>query len=138
MLERIATSRETTIVFESPQRLVALLEALAAVCGGSRPVAVARELTKIHEEIRRGTIDEIAGYYRERPPRGEVTVVTAPVDDADGGEVPIEEASALAAELVAGGMKPSAAARELVRRLDLARTRAYRIVHDLEGTTKDE
>jgi len=138
VLERIAASKETTIVFESPQRLVALLEALAAACGGGRAVAVARELTKVHEEIRRGTIDEIAGYYRERPPRGEVTVVTAPVDDTNGGEVPIEEATALAAELVAGGMKPSAAARELVRRLDLARNRAYRIVHDLEGTTKDE
>ena len=138
VLERIASSTETAVVFESPQRLVSLLEALAETCGGERRVAVARELTKVHEEVRRGTLDETAAYYRERPPRGEVTVVVGPVDVAAGEEVPIEEATSLAAELVAGGMKPSAVARELVRRLDVARNRAYRIVHDLEGTTTDE
>jgi 16S rRNA (cytidine1402-2'-O)-methyltransferase len=137
-LNRLATSRETTVLFESPRRLVALLEELDARCPDERSVAVARELTKIHEEIVRGTLSEVAGYYRERPARGEVTVVLGPAPEPAAGQTPPEEAGQLARRLIEGGMRPSAAARELSLRLDLARNDAYRIVHDLEGRATDE
>jgi 16S rRNA (cytidine1402-2'-O)-methyltransferase len=71
LLERVADSAETVILFESPERTGALLEDLAAVCGPERPVAVARELTKVHEEFRRGTLGDLVPYYREQAPRGE-------------------------------------------------------------------
>ncbi|MBT8488372.1 MAG: 16S rRNA (cytidine(1402)-2'-O)-methyltransferase, partial [Gemmatimonadetes bacterium] len=74
-LERIASAPETTILFESPHRLVRLLEDLGAVCESERRVAVAREVTKLHEEFIRGTLAEVAAYYERRPPKGEVTVV---------------------------------------------------------------
>jgi 16S rRNA (cytidine1402-2'-O)-methyltransferase len=93
---------------------------------------VARELTKVHEEIVRGTLAEVARYYEEKPPRGEVTLVVAPAAPGEGDDDRPARALTLARELLDGGMKPSAAARQLAARLDLARNEAYRIVHDLE------
>ena len=67
---------DATLVFlESPRRLAAALEDIAATFG-PRPAAVARELTKLHEELRRGTLDELAGHYAGAgAPRGEVVIV---------------------------------------------------------------
>jgi 16S rRNA (cytidine1402-2'-O)-methyltransferase len=77
---------ETLVAFESPRRLAASLEVLAAV-DGSRAVAVCRELTKLHEEIARGDAASLAGRYASEEPRGEIVVVVgaAPVEDVDLG-----------------------------------------------------
>lgn len=137
-LVRIAESAETAVLFESPHRLVRLLQDLDQRCEPGRRVAVARELTKLHEEFVRGTLPEVAGYYRERPPKGEVTVVVAPADP-DDAEVDVEaEAARLARDLLDEGMRASTVAKEVANRLDLARNDAYRIVHDLEGTDDHE
>lgn len=77
----------TLIFFDSPQRLAASLADLAAVLG-PRPAAVARELTKLYEEVRRGPLDELAAHYEQAgPPRGEIVIVVgAPAGDpADQG-----------------------------------------------------
>jgi 16S rRNA (cytidine1402-2'-O)-methyltransferase len=133
LIARVAESAETTILFESPQRLTDLLDELAAACGPSHPVAVARELTKLHEEVRRGTLEEVAAYYRQNPPKGEVTVVVAPGPaDAGGGDLEVE-ARGLAAGLLADGMKPSEAAKELAARLGVGRNEAYRIVQEMSA-----
>src|SRR5437660_475278 len=75
---------ETLVAFESPRRVASSLEVLARL-DPDRPVAVCRELTKIHEEIVRGTAAELAERYRAAPPRGEVVLVvggaTAPAPD---------------------------------------------------------
>jgi 16S rRNA (cytidine1402-2'-O)-methyltransferase len=134
-LDRVAGSDESTVLFESPNRLVGLLEDLEERCGPERRVSVAREVTKLHEEFVRGTLPEVAGYYREKPPRGEVTLVVAPAEKGDADKDLGEEAVRLAGTLLDEGMKPSAAARELTRRLDLARNEAYRIVHDSRDAT---
>lgn len=73
-LAEIAAQRRTTVFYESPHRLADTLRDLASVAGGDRPAAVARELTKLHEEIRRGTLDELADWADEGL-RGEVVVV---------------------------------------------------------------
>ena len=137
LMARVASSGETTVLFESPQRLGALLSALAEVCGAERRVAVTRELTKLHEEIVRGTLEEAAAYYREHPPKGEVTVVVAPASEAErGGDLEVE-ARGIAAQLLAQGMKPSEAAKELAARLDLARNEAYRVVQKCTAEAKE-
>ncbi|MDH3206225.1 MAG: 16S rRNA (cytidine(1402)-2'-O)-methyltransferase [Gemmatimonadota bacterium] len=138
LLERVAGATESVVLFESPQRLVTLLAALGEVCGPDRLVAVARELTKIHEEVRRGTLAEVAGYYEANPPKGEVTLVVAPAEQAGRDEDREEEARSLALELLNGGMKPSQAAKEVALRLALARNEAYRIVHDLDAKNTTE
>lgn len=137
LLERVASSTETVVLFESPKRTVRLLEDLAKECGPERAVAVARELTKVHEEVQRGTLAEVTSHYRAHPPRGEVTVVVAPgasgLSEAER-EARLDAARALALELAAEGMKPSAAAKEIAARLDLSRNDAYRIVHDSDDS----
>ncbi len=131
LLERVAASRESVVLFESPQRLERLLEDLAAACGASRRVAVARELTKLHEEWFRGTLSEAADYYRQHPPRGEVSLVVGSAEDeAPGAEHLEAEARALAQALLGEGGTPSGVAREVARRLALPRNTAYRIVQE--------
>jgi 16S rRNA (cytidine1402-2'-O)-methyltransferase len=73
-LERLMAERRTAVLYESPYRLAALLADLAAVAPDA-PVAVARELSKVHEEIRRGTASELAEHFAAHPAKGEVTVV---------------------------------------------------------------
>jgi 16S rRNA (cytidine1402-2'-O)-methyltransferase len=131
LMARVARSEETVVLFESPERLEALLADLAVSCGEDRKVAVGRELTKLHESTVRGTLSEVRGYYDEHPPRGEVTVV---VQAAPAGSEPagVSEGSAreLARSLLKDGAAPSQAARELARRLDMPRNLAYQIVQE--------
>jgi 16S rRNA (cytidine1402-2'-O)-methyltransferase len=74
LLER---AEETLVAFESPRRLARVLEQLVELDPG-RQIAVCRELTKLHEEVRRGTAAELAAYYSEQAPRGEVVLVVGP------------------------------------------------------------
>ncbi len=134
LLERVAGSEETVVLFESPQRAETLLADLARTCGQDREAAVARELTKIHEEILRGTLGELLTHVRTHPPRGEVTLVIAPAEP--GAEAGDREESArnLARSLLDRGLRASEVAREVSERADIPRNTAYRIVQDLSGT----
>lgn len=76
-LEKLKTTEATLIFFEAPQRLMGTLEDMRTVFR-MRDAAVARELTKLHEDIRRGKLDELASFYADSPARGEVTIVIGP------------------------------------------------------------
>lgn len=129
LLDRIATTRETVVVFESPERTVALLRDLVDRCGGERRVAVARELTKLHEEVFRGTLEAAHSYYEEGGVRGEVTMVVEPAASPEGPDEADEAAAgALAQALLDEGTSPSRAAREVARRLGIPRNAAYELV----------
>lgn len=131
-LERIAGSDLTTVVYESPNRLVRLLEDLASGCGAARPVVVARELTKLHETFVRGAVGEVLEHFREQPSiRGEIVVLVAGVAGAEPATEPA--AAAVARELLASGLSSSDAARELARRLQLRRNQAYQIVQSVDA-----
>jgi 16S rRNA (cytidine1402-2'-O)-methyltransferase len=130
LLEEIAASRHTSVVYEAPPRVGRLLADVAASAGGARRVVVARELTKLHEEFVRGTAAELAARYAEAPPLGEVVVVVeaAGAERAEAVEEAAEDAARmLALTLLRQGMSPSAAARELRERLGLPRNVAYTI-----------
>ena len=130
LLERVAGSAETTILFEAPGRLARLLADLERTCGSDRRVAVAREMTKLHEEFVRGTLAGVRAKYGERAPRGEVTVVV----DRSPRRAPDEaRARELATKLLAGGASPTDAVRELVAELGVSRNRSYQIVHSTVG-----
>ncbi|MEA2646253.1 MAG: rRNA (cytidine1402-2-O)-methyltransferase [Chloroflexota bacterium] len=73
-IEALTDDRRTAVAFESPHRLLKALDIISAVLP-ERRCAVARELTKVHEEIRVATAGELARHYREHPPRGEVTLL---------------------------------------------------------------
>jgi 16S rRNA (cytidine1402-2'-O)-methyltransferase len=130
-LAEIAALPHTAVLYESPARLRALLEALAERSDPGRRVVVARELTKVHEEVRRGTLAGLAEYYGEGTVRGEVVVV---VEGAAGvtAEVDAEAAAALARALLDEGGRPSVVAKAVARRLGVPRNRAYEIVQQLK------
>jgi 16S rRNA (cytidine1402-2'-O)-methyltransferase len=88
-LASLATEERTAVILEAPGRLAPTLEELAAALG-PRPVAVARELTKIHETVWRGPLDAAAAHFAAEPARGEVVLVVggaAPPPPADDGAV---------------------------------------------------
>ena len=109
-LRAVLALPETLVAFESPQRLGKSLQAI----DGSREVAVCRELTKLHEEVVRGTAGSLAARYAEAPPKGEIVLVVGPVAD-DGDRGVSDDAVAAFRELVASGAKPRAAARVVAR-----------------------
>jgi 16S rRNA (cytidine1402-2'-O)-methyltransferase len=110
-LRKVLTSSATgtLVAFESPRRVPASLAVLASI-DPDREVAVARELTKLHEEVVRGTAAELAARYADEPPRGEVVLVVAPAAAPAGDEPLSEEAVAAVRRLVEAGAKPRAAA----------------------------
>lgn len=131
LLTRIATDPFTTVCYEAPGRTAALLAELAARCGAERPAAVARELTKLHEEIRRGTLGELATYYEDHPARGEVTVLIGGVGTGAAAPVPeppSETEQAAMASTLKGSGPAAAVAKELSRRLGISRQDAYRLL----------
>jgi 16S rRNA (cytidine1402-2'-O)-methyltransferase len=99
---------ETVVAFESPRRVGASLRTLASI-DPDRPVAVCRELTKLHEEVVRGTASELAARYASEPPRGEVVLVVgaAAAGPSDDDKAPAVDALR---RLVDAGAKPRAAA----------------------------
>ncbi len=76
-LEALRDEARTMIFYESPYRLVRALDEMGHIFGSDREACVSRELTKIHEENQRGTLGEIAEYYRENPPKGEAVIIVA-------------------------------------------------------------
>jgi 16S rRNA (cytidine1402-2'-O)-methyltransferase len=128
-LVQMAQSPFTVVLYEAPGRLFDTLTALAGLAGASRPAAIGRELTKLHEEVRRGTLAELAAYYSETPPKGEVVIVVA------GAPAPMVDEAALrerAHELRAQGYSVRDTAAELTRELDAPRNLAYRVAQDAE------
>jgi len=132
LLDRLAGAQETTVVFESPERLLRLLKALVGVAGPHRRGAVGRELTKLHEEFVRGTLDELKAHFSQNPPRGEVTLVLDRADPSgDSAKVDLAAAAALAGALLDEGSSPSRAAMEVARRLRIPRNQAYQVVQSI-------
>ena len=95
------------VLYESPRRVLATLRDLAAACGPDRPVALARELTKLHEEVLRGRASEVMATLTDRTVKGELAVVIEGAPDAEGD---LAEALAEAQDLVANGARKREAA----------------------------
>ena len=126
-LERVLSSPETVVAFESPRRLPASLSALAAVAP-DRQAAVCRELTKLHEEVVRGTLGELARQFRDEA-KGEIVVVIAPASARAGGTDLAFAVDALRS-LVQSGARPRAAASVVAA---LTGTRANDLYRGLTG-----
>jgi len=130
LLEIVAESEWTVVVFEAPNRVADLLSDLAEVCGDDRHVAVSRELTKVFEETRAGTLAELAGYYADAPPRGEVTIVVAGTGKAAPEEETIDPETRARA-LLAQGMTRKDVADQVAEETGISRNAAYRLVNEL-------
>ncbi len=136
-LEVLPAESRTLIFYESPHRLRETLQDLADCLGGYRPIVLARELTKLHEEFWRGTIKEAIAHYTQLEPKGEFTLVVA-------GEqlgVPVLSEDALKDELqqiMAQGISRSQAARQLAQLTKLPRRQLYQLALSLPAPPQPE
>lgn len=122
-LERVlGDTRETLVAFESPGRLAATLGVLSEL-EEKRPVAVCRELTKLHEEVRRGDASEVAAHYAQSAPRGEIVLV---VGAAASRAADREEALAALRTLVEAGTRPRPAAGVVAKLTGVPANELYR------------
>jgi 16S rRNA (cytidine1402-2'-O)-methyltransferase len=130
-LAAIAADARGTVLFEAPGRVAGTLHDLAAACGEDRPAAIARELTKLHEQVVRGTLGELVDAVADGtiPARGEfVIIIGVGQGRASTGNDPDAVSSALAAvdRLVAEGVARGEAARRVAAETGVPRRRLYR------------
>jgi 16S rRNA (cytidine1402-2'-O)-methyltransferase len=120
------------VAFESPRRLAATLELLAAD-DPRRAVAVCRELTKLHEEVRRGSAAELAEHYRAAPARGEIVLV---VGAANAERASLQDALAALRDLIDAGAKARPAATAVAKLTGLRANELYREITRKHATTR--
>ena len=125
-LEAVAADDRTLIFYEAPHKAAATLADMAQILG-DRPLAVARELTKLHEEIWRTTLGEAAARYAQEPPRGELVLVVGGAEKPAQEEVPLEEALAQVAALQAQGVPLKEAARQVAAATGLRKNQLYQL-----------
>lgn len=113
-LRALLAEPRTVVLYEAPHRLLATLADLAALAP-ERPVAVARELTKLHEEVRRGTPGELLAHFHATPPRGEITLVVAPAPPRATAEEGAEIGERLLRALAEAGVPAAAATAALAK-----------------------
>ena len=130
LLEAVAASEWTVVLFEAPNRVAELLADLSTACGPDRAAAVARELTKVFEKTRAGTLAELAEYYAAAPPRGEVTIVVAGTGKPRPAPPPPDPAT-VARALLAQGMSRKDVAERIQAETGISRNAAYRLVNEL-------
>ncbi len=128
MLAELASVRSTLIFFDTAPRLAKSLAAIAEVLPG-REVSVARELTKLHEECRTGSAEELLAHYEAHPPKGEIVLLIGPSVDAEPDEV---DADALLLEAMTDA-KPSQAAGQVAKATGLDRKMLYARAMELKG-----
>ena len=124
-LDALREEERTMIFYEAPHKLQATLKDLCLTFGADRPVSLCRELTKLHEEIRRTTLGEAEEYYRENPPKGEFVLVVRGAPPKREEEATLEDGQALVEELMAQGTSQRDAVKQAAKTLGLSRNQLY-------------
>ena len=131
-LAEVASESRTTVLFEAPTRVAATLRDLAAVCGDDRAVAVARELTKLHEEVWRGTLADGVAWAADGV-RGEVVLVLAGAAAVPDAEVDDQELAGALTERLEAGARTRGAVDEVAAALGVPRRRVYELALRLKA-----
>ena len=124
-LDALREEERTMIFYEAPHKLQATLKDLCQTFGPDRPVSLCRELTKLHEEIRRTTLGQAEEYYRENPPKGEFVLVVRGAPPKREEEATLEDGQALVEELMAQGSSQRDAVKQAAKTLGLSRNQLY-------------
>ena len=132
-LGSLRTEERTMIFYEAPHKLAATLADLAAAFGEERPVSLCRELTKLHEEIRRTTLGEAARYYADIPPKGEFVLVVRGAEPQPEEAAAPEDGLALVSRYRAEGLSLRDAVKRAAKELALPRNQLYSMALDAEG-----
>ncbi|MGI8403620.1 MAG: 16S rRNA (cytidine(1402)-2'-O)-methyltransferase [Thermomicrobiales bacterium] len=117
------------VIFESPVRLAETLSDLERVTG-NREAMVARELSKLHEELVSGSLADLKDRFAGSEPRGEIVIVVGAADESDAVEIDVR---AVIRNLLTQGMKPSRVAREAAALTDIAGSDVYALVREIQA-----
>ena len=131
-LEEIAEEEKTVVLYESPHRLKTTLAEMASILE-DRPLAVCRELTKKFEEIHRGSAEELFNSFKQRPPRGEITIVVSPRKRPKGNLSNLKgECEKELLREIKKGEHPTEAVKKVAQKLSLNRNEVYNILVKLK------
>jgi 16S rRNA (cytidine1402-2'-O)-methyltransferase len=124
-LDSLRWEQRTMIFYEAPHKLAATLQDLCDAFGTDRPVSLCRELTKLHEEVRRTTLGQAAAYYQENAPRGEFVLVVRGAEKPEELEPSLEDGLVLVDRLRGEGLSLRDAVRQAAKELGLSRNQLY-------------
>lgn len=124
-LESFKKQPRTLVLYEAPHRLLDTLEDIAAVMGEQQQVCIAREITKIHEEVRRGAAAELVHYYKDNPPRGEICLVV-PVQEETAGPINMERIIRETVELINNGVEKKEALKMKAQEYKIKKSTIYK------------
>lgn len=123
-LERLRCEERTMIFYEAPHHLRATLEDLYAAFGSERRISLCRELTKLHEEVLRLSLEQAVAYYAQTPPRGEYVLVVSGAEPRQEA-VSLEQAVKLVQALIAEGSRTKDAVRQIAEETGLSKNALY-------------
>ena len=113
------------IFYEAPHKLTATLESMAEVFGGDRPISLCRELTKLHEEVIRTTLQGAMELYAQQPPKGEFVLVVAGAPEQVQEVATTADAKTRVNQLMAEGMSRKDAVKQTAQELNLPKNAVY-------------
>lgn len=124
-LADLVNETRTMIFYEAPHKLLNTLQDMAAVFGGGRKISLCRELTKLHEEVVRTTLDEAIQRYTETPPKGEFVLVIAGAEPPAPQAATLEEALEMVKTRMAEGLSRKDAVKQTAQELGFAKNQLY-------------
>ncbi|MDD3260557.1 MAG: 16S rRNA (cytidine(1402)-2'-O)-methyltransferase [Oscillospiraceae bacterium] len=128
-LEEVKHEQRTMVFYEAPHKLLTTLQDMLATWG-DRELALVRELTKVHEEVRRTTLSEAVAYYTENPPRGEFVLVIRGAEAPQEETTSLADAAARARALMEAGASASAAAKQAAAETGRRKNEIYRALSE--------
>lgn len=131
-LEELRAEKRTMVFYEAPHKLQRTLNDMLNAFG-DRQITICREMTKLHEEIWRTSLAEAKSYYDDNPPRGEYVLVIEGYNGPENTDVTIEDAASMAADLMAGGMSASEAAKRAAKETGFSKSEIYRMAGDIKN-----
>ena len=124
-LDSLKGEERTMVFYEAPHKLTATLEDLCQTFGTERPLSVCRELSKLHEEVRRTTLGEALAWYQASQPKGEFVLVVRGAEPVQEREANLEDGLARVEQLRAGGASLKDAVKQAARELSLSKNELY-------------
>lgn len=124
-LDSLRGEERTMVFYEAPHKLTATLADLRDAFGEERPISLCRELSKLHEEVRRTTLGQAAEWYENNPAKGEFVLVIRGAEPVTGQEATLEDGLARVEVLRAGGASLKDAVKQAARELDLSKNELY-------------
>ncbi len=133
-LQELVHEQRTMIFYEAPHKLLSTLKDMYAVFG-NRSIALVRELTKIHEEVFRTTLEQAIAHYEQNPPKGEFVLVLRGVEETsiDRAGYTIEQAASMAEELIQQGSAPTIAAKTVAQLTGFKKNDIYAQLTRIKG-----